>query len=1086
MEEFSYTYENPWKGLFAYREGEILYGRDNDIRDLTQYVLRDKYTLLYGKSGIGKSSILNAAIIPALRRHGYVPIALRLSHKNEHYLCQIQKAIEETLGSDCIHEELPQAGGDETLYEYLHRHTFWDKKGNRVKLFLMFDQFEEIFTLQSDESKKKEFFVQLASQCNDIKPDYLQALNSHSEELTIKQLNPSQEESLDDIEFELPDLDSADYIEDNEIRMIFTIREDFLSEFDYYASSIPSFRNNRYFLRPINEEQAAQIIMRPCPGLVNEQDAWLIISKVTKREDFSIDGNPEVIVDSAVLSLYLSRLYDARPDNGPITKGLIELKGGEIISEFYKDALSAVSQPTADYLEEWLLTGQGRRDNITVYDAKHDGHITEEELHTLIEEKKILRCFNYAGDLRIEFVHDILCDVAAAHREERRIESQQQEERRRLLEQRNEDRRKNRKRLTIAIGIPVFIALITFVYYLLNYMPVSRYYAGYTTQDGFPVGVGPKLNLHGSDIEKLPVYYKLTRKGLLENNPFIEVEIFNRRGEHTTNILVESAAVSLAEAEGNDRNARKFATIQRQISSMKFERDENGNILRQVAYGIDRKALYSIQYSRIPNSETENTTMYWMTFIDPDGKTMKVRDNGLDRMRMMTTDGYTTLVQFFSESGTPQKNSRDAYGYRYTVNSSEGFRTAISTLDEYGDSIAGSTLTFEKFDSFNRWTIANEGKAVYDTNRIIYSISDRTDSLILDENSKLVYRSEKIDGKFLYTFLFNKNGTLLENKGYSMASGVPTLFRSVSNKYGKHGKTVERIIFDATDTIPYRSEIHKTQMDTISVVYLGGKSLDTLALINNREGYCRIDTIITKKSDSTKVVTVFFYTITSGNQKCIIQEDLTYNNKNLIRYVKHENGIRVKSYEYEYENGIRTGRHVIGLTGKIIRCPAWDEEGLCYYRMKYVRDFNGNIVAKKAINEWGEESQLTLKDGIRTTVSVVAEENIKQADSISKSTIYGTGRFRYSVYPADNTLSLPYIHITDTNGLYYVRGLRDGDIVLKKDKEKFIVARIMENGDIKRREILIPKCNKEGTGAEMYHIFLTKDEMDTIKNKITK
>ena len=71
--------KNPWLGLESYKEGEILYGRDDDIRDLTQCVLSDIDTLLYGRSGIGKSSILNAGIIPAARRNGYLPVLVRFS-----------------------------------------------------------------------------------------------------------------------------------------------------------------------------------------------------------------------------------------------------------------------------------------------------------------------------------------------------------------------------------------------------------------------------------------------------------------------------------------------------------------------------------------------------------------------------------------------------------------------------------------------------------------------------------------------------------------------------------------------------------------------------------------------------------------------------------------------------------------------------------------------------------------------------------------------------------------------------------------------------------------------------------------------
>ena len=167
------TTKNPWLGLQSYREGEILYGRDEDIRNLTQSVLNDTDTLLYGKSGIGKSSILNAGVIPAMKRNDFIPVMVRLSHKKSHsYLKQVQYAIEETLLpiphnedgtpielteeesrirkeqlSQLIVEVVPcQNIEKESFYEYFHRHEFYDKDKNRIKLLVIFDQFEEIFT----------------------------------------------------------------------------------------------------------------------------------------------------------------------------------------------------------------------------------------------------------------------------------------------------------------------------------------------------------------------------------------------------------------------------------------------------------------------------------------------------------------------------------------------------------------------------------------------------------------------------------------------------------------------------------------------------------------------------------------------------------------------------------------------------------------------------------------------------------------------------------------------------------------------------------------------------------------------------
>ena len=240
---------NPWLGLESYQEGEILYGRDEDIRDLTQCVLNDTDTLLYGKSGIGKSSILNAGVIPAARRSGYQPILVRFSHKELHsYLHQIREAIAKDVE---IREVVPCKDCDnETLYEFFHRHTFFAKNGERVKLLIIFDQFEEIFTLQGNEQKKKNFFINLADLLNDVMPSYLQteAVEQADDQ---KEFDLSDTNSFDHL-FDSLDLGSGsetpDYVTDNDIHMVFTIREDFLSEFEYYTAAIPSLKQNRYGL----------------------------------------------------------------------------------------------------------------------------------------------------------------------------------------------------------------------------------------------------------------------------------------------------------------------------------------------------------------------------------------------------------------------------------------------------------------------------------------------------------------------------------------------------------------------------------------------------------------------------------------------------------------------------------------------------------------------------------------------------------------------------------------------------------------------------------------------------------------------
>lgn len=705
--------KNPWLGLESYKEGEVLYGRDEDIRDLTQCVINDSDTLLYGKSGIGKSSILNAGIIPAARRNGYVPVLVRLSHKGKHsYLHQIKEIIINATNPSVEIREVVACkdASQESLYEFFHRNTFHTTDGKRVKLLIIFDQFEEIFTLQSDESLKKRLFAELADLLNDIIPSNLQ-------QSSMELANDEQQTTVDNTDvFDalFNDIDLGDksdilnYVNDNDIHFVFTIREDFLSEFEYYSASIPSLKHNRYGLRPINEEQAAQIILRPMPGLISESVAKLIIEKVTGRTDFELDGVPEIEVDSAVLSLYLNRLYDAKTED-KITSELVEQKGGEIIADFYVDAISDISESTVEYLEDMLLNGKGRRDNITVFDAINDGGATDEELDILCNKRKILRQFNYAGDLRIEYVHDILCPVVKEHKEERLIRKQQEEEKIRIekekekllleekakrekIERETEEekrrlraeairiRNRNRRRLFV-IGAIVLLLLLTIAgYWWYNEWEHESYYAQFERVNGWPKGVGEELSLE--ERQHLPLYYKLSHKGHMKYDTDVEVCSSNKRLPRIPRIF----CLEVCEADSDSR-AREYLNLLSNIKSIHFEAGEKDRLNKEIIKGENDSVLYYVNYFYL---ETEGQV--WAQFVSSQGQAMPVRENGLDRIKMswyVTEDdndirkGRVVSMMYYDALGVNKAGANGIFGYQMEY-SNDGLTTSLYSLDEYG------------------------------------------------------------------------------------------------------------------------------------------------------------------------------------------------------------------------------------------------------------------------------------------------------------------------------------------------------------------------------------------------------------------
>lgn len=449
---------NPWKGLNFYHEGEILYGRDDEIQSLALYVTNNTQTVLYGKSGIGKSSIINAGVFPIARKEGLFPIPIRLKHDSDtDYTSQIKAAFKDSAIG--ISEILPPLNDShETLWEFLHRNGFYDKEtGHSVRPLIVLDQFEEIFTLQHDEKKKLSFFSELADLLNEITPDYI--AKSKNAQTDIKPIISKSNDDAFSFDFGVANVSDEDkkqeYISESLFNIVFTIREDFLSYLERYTKYIPVMKSNRYALLPINEEQAKDIIMKPVEGLIDIKVAKLIIEKVTGRTDFTLGDAPEIDVDAAVLSLFLSRLYIKKGEDVPtVTATLVNESSKDIIKDFYVESVSDLPTNEIERLEDLLLTYDNRRDNVSRNDLLREG-ISDSIITILVEDRKLLRQFSYQEDIRIEFIHDILCPIVndriehreqlAKDREAKRIA--EEAETRRKKEKAEEDARREKERL---------------------------------------------------------------------------------------------------------------------------------------------------------------------------------------------------------------------------------------------------------------------------------------------------------------------------------------------------------------------------------------------------------------------------------------------------------------------------------------------------------------------------------------------------------------------------------------------------------------------------------------------------------------
>ena len=73
---------HPWLGLASFSEEtrRYFYGREDEVGELARRVQRKLLTVLFGQSGLGKTSILRAGIVPRLREQGYCPVYVRIDY----------------------------------------------------------------------------------------------------------------------------------------------------------------------------------------------------------------------------------------------------------------------------------------------------------------------------------------------------------------------------------------------------------------------------------------------------------------------------------------------------------------------------------------------------------------------------------------------------------------------------------------------------------------------------------------------------------------------------------------------------------------------------------------------------------------------------------------------------------------------------------------------------------------------------------------------------------------------------------------------------------------------------------------------
>ena len=396
--------QNPWPGLEAFKEEDhrFFHGREHEIEELHRLVQRERLTVLFGVSGLGKTSLLQAGLFPALRNESMLPVRIRLNYSPG--MPELSTQIEETIirMAAADHIEAPRFEG--TLWESFHRQDadFWNQRNRVVTPLLVFDQFEEVFTRGRETPERasdaEAFLTELADLIEGRPPAAVKARID-----------------VDPAEAKVYSFQRHNY------KVLLSLREDFLADLEGLSDRLPSVMRNRLRLCPMNGEQALSAVTRAGGHLIEPDIAARVVQFVGAESIVGNTGLENLEVEPALLSVFCRELNLTRIErNEPkITAELLEGRQSEILTAFYERGMAGIAAALRTFIEDDLITASGRRNSEPYEDALNKPGVTAEDVSLLIN-RRLLRIEDRAGMSWLELTHDRLTGVARASRETRR------------------------------------------------------------------------------------------------------------------------------------------------------------------------------------------------------------------------------------------------------------------------------------------------------------------------------------------------------------------------------------------------------------------------------------------------------------------------------------------------------------------------------------------------------------------------------------------------------------------------------------------------------------------------------------------
>jgi WD40 repeat protein len=414
---------SPFKGLSPFEDSELdallFFGREREREIVVANLIASRLTVLYGPSGVGKSSLLRASVARSLRELPEQPLVITFSRWGDDPASALVEAVAEAGGNGV-------AGSPFAALE--HAQASRD-------VYVVLDQAEEYFLYHADDGGPGSFAEAL--------PELLAA--------------PLR------------------------VNVLVSLREDSLARLDRFTGRIPGLFGNTLRLDRLDRSAARAAIVRPLerfeeltgervaiePALVER-----VLDEVGAGQIEQAHGGlgtvestePAARIEAPYLQLVMQRIWDEERAVGSNVLRLSTLEGlggaNRIVEVHLEEAMGQLDPEQRDVaarLFSHLVTPSGTKIAHEASDLADFGRARAAVLTPILAtltERRILRSVEEGVTTRFEIFHDVLAQPVlawrAAHEAERELEAQR----------RASDRRHRRLLVLVALGA-VLLAVMT-------------------------------------------------------------------------------------------------------------------------------------------------------------------------------------------------------------------------------------------------------------------------------------------------------------------------------------------------------------------------------------------------------------------------------------------------------------------------------------------------------------------------------------------------------------------------------------------------------------------------------------------------